>query len=124
MAWLRGISAAFLPDLAAIERYTETSTAEGVEQGWATIATGIPCRVSPSGANAVERAGIQGPSGGGVVRSLSEWTVWLPALTDVTERDRIVVTGTDRTDGRVFEINRVGERSYESTRECICSLLG
>jgi hypothetical protein len=120
--YLRTVAAAFLPDTAAIARYTETSTSDGVVQSWVTVATGVACRVSPLGISAAERAGMAA-DGGGVLRAISEWVVWLPALTDITERDRITVTGADRTDGRTFEVTRIGQRTYESVREARCSLV-
>ena len=116
--WLRAISAAFLPDVAEIARYTEENTAEGLIQEWQTVAADVPCRVSPGGAGGEDTG-----STGSVVRSVSEWTIWLPALADVTKLDRITVTGSDRPDGRTFEVTTVRERSYESVRACICALV-
>jgi head-tail adaptor len=115
---LRARSAAFLPDTATISRYTETSTADGVVHTWQALGDAA-CRVSPLASSGAESAG----STGGVLRAVSEWVVWLPALTDVTERDRLTVHGSDRTDERVFEVSRVGQRSYEVARECLCALV-
>lgn len=115
--WLRSVASAFLPDAAAIERYTETSTADGVTQSWTVIASGVPCRVSQSSATAVER------DADGVLRALSDWRIWLPFDQDVTDRDRITVTATDRVDGRRFEVRRVDEKSYETARRCLCALV-
>ena len=118
MSWLRGISNAFLPDLASIARYTQTSTADGVVEDWQTVASGIPCRVSPRGVTANEAVGA-----GAALRALSAWAVWVPFGTDVDVRDRLTVLGADRADGRTFEVSRVGERSYEAARECLCELV-
>lgn len=118
LAWLRRIQLAALTDAAEILRYTETSTSDGVEQAWAPIATGVPCRVSRPARAAVERAGE-----GAVLRAASDWVVWLPAATDVTERDRITVTGADRTDGRTFEVESVGNKTNETARACGCVLV-
>lgn len=117
--WLRGISAAFLPDAAAISRYTETNGPDGVAQSWTTIASGLPCRVSPIGAAAVERPG----EGASVVRNVSEWRICCEWDADITELDRVTITGSDRPDGRTFEVNRVGERSYCAALELICTLV-
>lgn len=118
LAWLRRIQDAFLTDAAEIQRYTETSTSDGVEQVWSPVATGVPCRVSRPARAAVERAGE-----GAVLRAASDWVVWLPAGTDVTERDRIAVTGADRTDGRTFEVESVGNKTNETARACGCVLV-
>jgi hypothetical protein len=118
IAALRARSAAFLPDTATIARYTETSTSDGVLHDWVAIGEAA-CRVSPLASSGAESAG----STGGVMRAVSEWTVWLPALTDVTERDRLTIHATDRTDERLFEVARVGQRSYEVIRECLCTLV-
>src|SRR3954466_7832723 len=95
MAYLRRVATAFLPDVADVLRYTETSTADGVSQSWQAVLTGVPCRVSPRAATATEGLG----TGGAAVRAISTWVVVVPFATDVTERDRVVVTGVDRVDG-------------------------
>lgn len=113
MPWLREIADAFMVDRAAISRYTEVSTSDGVEQTWATVASDVPCSVWPSGVSAGEAVGAAA-----TLRALSTWTVRLPAGTDVTVRDRLVVS-----DGRTFEIQRVDARTYEAARDCICELV-
>lgn len=117
--WLRGLQSAWLPDVATIRRYTETSTPDGIEHAWTDVATDVPCRVSPLASQAVEGLAAEGA----VLRGVSSWVIWLQALTDVTVKDRLVVAGADRADGRTFEVERVGERSYETARECVCRLL-
>jgi head-tail adaptor len=108
LEYLRGIQATYLPDTAVIQRATETSTGDGTSVSWATLST-VACRVSPlaSGAN-------EALAGGASIAAINQWTIWLPALTDVTVKDRIVVGA------RTFELSRVGARSYETARECIC----
>lgn len=113
MPYLRSVAEAFMPDLADVARYVETSTSDGISQAWTTIATGLACSIWPSGAAAAE--GLGAATG---LRAISTWTVRLPALTDVTVRDRIIVG-----DGRVFEIQRVDARTYEAARDCICELV-
>jgi hypothetical protein len=119
MDWLREVAEAFLPDTASIARYTQTSTADGVTEDWTTVASGIPCRVSPRAATALE--GLA--PGGGFVRGVSHWFIVVPFGTDVTLKDRVTVLGGDRVDGRTFEVMRVGERSYEASRELVCDLV-
>lgn len=115
---LRAIQNGYLTDQATIARYTETSTPDGVIQDWVVVASGIPCRVSRPQRAASERAGE-----GAVLRAVSEFVIWLPFETDVTEKDRITVTGSDRTDGRTFEVESVGEKSFETARACGCVLV-
>lgn len=111
---LRRTSLLFLPQRCSVQRYTETNTPDGVEHAWTNIASGVPCRVSPRARTALERAAE------GVERAVSEWTVWLPAGTDVTVRDRLAI---DPPDGRTFEAERVGTRSYEVAREILAVLV-
>lgn len=111
LGWLRGLSDAFLPDVCDVLRYTETSGPDGVNQSWSTIASGVPCRVSP-----VRRTGQESAPGGQLL-ALSDWTVWLPALTDVTVKDRVTALGM------TFEVQRVDARSYEVIRAVRCALV-
>lgn len=106
--FLRSLSNQFLPDSCSISRVTETPSGDGTSSSWSTVAT-VACRVSPLASGANEDLGADQS-----VTAVSQWTVWLPALTDVTVKDRIVVGS------RTFEVNRVGERSYETVRECLC----
>jgi hypothetical protein len=119
MDFLRAVAESFLPDLADVSRYTEVSTSDGMTQTWATVLTDVPCRVSPRASTATE--GLA--AGGAVVRALSTWVVVVPWTTGVTGRDRVIVHGSDRTDERTFEVLRVGERSYEASRELLCELV-
>lgn len=109
LEFLRALQEEYLPDTCSISRATDTSTSDGLSQSWANVATGVSCRVSPLASSAAEALGA---SAG--LEAVSLWTVWLPALTDVTTRDRIVYGA------RTFEVARVGARSYETARECIC----
>ena len=118
LAYLRSVSELAMPDAAAILRYVETNGPDGPSQDWQTVASGIPCRVDAHRQTALER-----PDSAGVFRAVSDWVVHLPALTDVTVRDRIVITGADRPDGRTFEVSDVGEQSYEVERELRCVLV-
>ena len=116
--WLRGLQAGFYPATCSISRYTETNTPDGVEHAWSTVASDIPCRVDVR-----QTASLEGAGQGGVIeRSVSAWVLWLPALTDVTERDRVTVGAPD---GRVFEVQQVGAKpsSYETTRRLLCALI-
>lgn len=107
--FLRSLSAGYLPDTATIQRNTPTYSGDGSADSWATVAT-VACRVSPAGIG----GGSEEVGGSGGLDSITLWTIWLPALTDVLVTDRLVVGS------RTFEVNRVGARSYEVVRECIC----
>lgn len=107
--FLRSLSAQYLPDTCSISRNTPTQSGDGQADSWANVATGVACRVSPLASGANEDLGA-----GGGMAAVNQWTIWLPAGTDVTVRDRVVVGS------RSFEVNRVGARSYEVARELIC----
>ena len=107
--FLRSLSVRYLPDLCTIQRYTETVTGDGTTQTWANLATGVACRVSPLASGTGEGLGADAS-----LRSVAQWTVWVPPGQDVTVRDRVVFGS------RTFEVARVGARSYEVIRELIC----
>jgi hypothetical protein len=113
LAGLRARAAQFMTDRAVVARYTSVSTSDGIEQTWSTVASDVPCQVWPSGVSGNEAVGA-----GAELRALSTWTVRLPALQDVTVRDRLTIS-----DGRVFEVQRVDARTYEAARDCICELV-
>jgi hypothetical protein len=113
LSGLRARAASFMVDRASVARYTSVSTSDGIEQTWAPIASDVPCAVWPTGISSTEGVGA-----GAALRALSTWTVRLPALQDVTVRDRITVS-----DGRVFEVQRVDARTYEVARDCISELV-
>jgi head-tail adaptor len=108
--YLRTVQNAFLPELASVSRYTETNGPDGIEQGWTTIASGLPCRVSSRTLSASEGIG-----GAEQERAIGDWRIWLEAFTDVTVRDRLVIGS------RTFEVKRVEGESYETARACSCS---
>ena len=108
--FLRSVQAGFLPELAAISRYTETNGPDGVVRDWQTVAADVPCRISSRTTSASEGVG-----GDAQVRNVGDWRLWLPAMTDVTVRDRIVVAG------RTFEVERVEGESYETAGALSCT---
>jgi hypothetical protein len=95
---LRTLQGQFQRDTCSVSRGTETVTGDGTAVTWAAIATG-------TGETLGADASLQ---------SVAQWTVWVPAGTDATVKDRIVFGA------RTFEIARVGARSYETVRELIC----
>ncbi len=109
LAGLRALSDRYLPDVCAISRNTPTQSGDGQTDSWANVATGVACRVSPLASSAQESLG-----GAEAMSAVAQWTIWLPAGTDVTVKDRIVVGS------RTFEVARVGARSYEVSREVLC----
>jgi hypothetical protein len=118
IVWLRSLSEAFLPDTADVLRYTATNTPDGVAQGWAVVQAGVACRVSTR-----VRSPRELLAAGAQAVASSEWIIWLPALTDTTPQDRVVVHGSDRADGRTFEVTTVVEVSYEAVRRVVCELV-
>ncbi len=108
---IRAVAETGLVDRCDIVRYTETNTPDGVTETWATVATGVPVLLSMPGAAGSEAAG----GGNAALVAISEWELWLPALTDVTAKDRLVVGA------RTFEVNAVAAISYEPLRRCNCA---
>ena len=106
---LRPLAEQFLPDTCTVRRATATSGSGGVANAWSDYLTGIPCRVSPLANQANEALG-----GNAGTTAVSSWVVTVPAETDVTVKDRIVVGS------RTFEVSRSGDRSYEVARRLIC----
>jgi len=106
---LRALSASFLPDAASILRPLVVSDGDGSSVTWQQVATDVPCRLSPAGSSGSEAVGTSAR-----VEAQNNWTVWVAALTDVAVVDRLLI------DTRTFEILRVGARSYEVIRECLC----
>lgn len=105
---LRTLADQFLPDSCSISRLTRTTTEDGSSASWATVLT-VACRVSPLASGANEALG-----GAEQISAIAQWTIWLPAGTDVRVTDRIVYGS------RTFEVARVGARSYEVSREVLC----
>jgi SPP1 family predicted phage head-tail adaptor len=107
LASMRSTLNASLPDTAAVHRDTLSSdSAGGYTTSAATVAT-VACRVSPSGGRESVVAGK--------VDAVSTWTITLPALTDVTAKDRLIVGS------RTFEVAAVLDpRSWEIGRRVLC----
>lgn len=106
--FLRSLSEQFLPDTCSVLRATATQSGDGASESWAAVST-VSCRVSPLASGSNETTGADES-----IRAVNQWAVWLPAGTDVTVADRIGYGS------RTFEIGRVGARSFETVRECVC----
>lgn len=91
-----------LPDTALVSRRTLTPDGYGgASDSWATVAT-VACRVSPDAF-----AGGERPIAGGE-QAIAAWLITLPAETDVTATDRIVIGA------RTFEVIAVmARRTFE-----------
>jgi head-tail adaptor len=107
LAGLRELTAQFRPDTAVIQRATDTSTGDGTSQVWATVAT-VSCRVSRIGSG-----GSEGVGAGAGIQAIGQRRIKVPALTDVTAKDRIVISGT------TYEVVDVPTISYETERTVI-----
>lgn len=108
--FLRGLSDQYRPEAWSVQRATETAAGDGTTQSWSTIASGASgCRISTRSESGDEQLG-----GDQSIQAAGRRIVWLPPLTDVTPRDRIV------SGGRTFEVQDVQARSYEAERACVC----
>jgi SPP1 family predicted phage head-tail adaptor len=98
-----------LPDVCTISRRTQTTDSQGgYTETWATAST-TTCRVVSSNLTPEERATADRLS------LATAWVVILPALTDVTAADRIVVGS------RTFEVAAVlAPKTWEVGRRVLC----
>lgn len=99
---MRGALGQMRPDTATIQRNTRTGDGGGgTVSNYASIATDVPCRVSPVGGGETGSSDTQ--SGDRVVQE-STHVVTFAAGTDVTEADRIIVAG------RTYDVTLVRTR--------------
>lgn len=89
LPWLRDLAGEYRPDTCTIQRATGATTGDGYALTWATLASGVTCRVSRIG-----QGGTEGFSGTGGVLAIGQRRIKLPAGQDITARDRIVVGAT------------------------------
>lgn len=107
--FLRNAAAGFRPDTCTIQRATETSDGDGTSASWATLASGVTCRLSRIGQGGNEALGA-----GGAVRAIGQRRIKLPAGQDVRASDRIV------TGGVTYEVVDVPKISNETERTAVC----
>lgn len=112
LAAMRSTLDGSLPDTCQVVRRTSASDgALGTNDTWANQGAAVACRVAPASKLGVETEAELVD----VLRAETRWTITLPALTDVTERDRIT------SGGRTFEVVSVlGPRSLEIGRRALC----
>lgn len=111
-------AADYLPDSCLIERPgTPTSdNAGGWTSTYAPLASAVPCRLAPGGLRSGETVVADR------IDATNDWTVTLPALQDVTAKDRITVTVEETGAMAVLEVDQAdGPRSYEWLRRVGCT---
>jgi head-tail adaptor len=102
---LRGLQFLALSDAATVQRRTATSDAGGgATWAWADVVT-VPCRIYP--------VTLRGRPAfvGGALDERSTHYVTLPAQTDVTTSDRVVIAGRG-----TYDVTMVPTRTSELTR--------
>lgn len=106
---IRKVLDASLTETATVQRVTRTGDGMGgFSESWATVAT-VSARVAPLGNSPQERVIAERLTG------VTLWTVTLPAGTDVTDADRIGISG------RTFEVTgMLGPQSLEAARRAVC----
>ncbi len=109
LPWLQSLAGEYRPDTCTIQRATETATSGGVTQSWATLASGVTCRVSRIGQGATEGLGANGAT-----QAVGQRRIKLPAGQDVTVKDRIVSGGV------TYEVVDVQSISNEVETTTIC----
>lgn len=101
---MRGTMAEAFPDTATIQRAAKVSDGGGeFAMGWSDLATGVACRISPlKGGEGGKQAGTATTGD----RAVDETThvVTFANGRDITEKDRIVVSG------QVYEVTLVRKR--------------
>ncbi len=104
------LEAELLAGTAVIQRKTNTrDSSGGWSEAWAAVGT-VACRVSPMDLPATERLIADR------LTLTAPWSITVPALTDVTVQDRLVV------DSHTYEVTRVlGPRTEELLRRVYCS---
>ena len=82
---IRAVQEEAMPDLVDIQRRTNSDDGFGGRQNttWATVATGVPARVSK--AQTLDLGGQ-----GGRKVELEKWLVRVPHATDIREGDRVI----------------------------------
>jgi len=116
MASLRATANTFLPDSAQVVR--KSAAADGLggfSDSWANQGAAVSCRLKLLRGQPIE--GMIAQRAGG--RQI--WDLVLPANTDVTMADRVVVTLTFSTPAsKTLEVISVQNGSWEVTRRCFC----
>lgn len=109
LAAMRSTADAALADTCTIQRKTSVSDGGGgTTDTWPDHATGIACRIAPAGGGETGTAGDR-------VNDETTHIVTLPALTDITEADRLTI------DGQTYEATAVRKRgAWEITRRVEC----
>ena len=107
--YLRTLATQFRQDTCTIQRATESVTSGGVTQTWATLASGVSCRLSRIGQGATEGLGANGAT-----TAVGQRRIKLPAGQDVTVKDRIVAGGV------TYEVVDVQSVSNEVETTAIC----
>lgn len=105
--YLQDLAGQFRPESAQIQRAAETHSGDGTTTSWTTIAT-VSARISPNGASSEALGGDQS------MQAVSPYRIALPVGTDVTPRDRIVISG------RTFEVNAVEAKSFAAELYALC----
>ena len=109
LPWLQSLAGEYRPDTCVIQRAAESVTSGGVTQTWATLASGVSCRVSRIG-----QGGTEGLGANGATTAVGQRRIKLPAGQDVTPQDRIV------TGGVTYEVADVQSVSHEVETTAIC----
>lgn len=102
---MRHIANLALPDTCTVSRKTTVSDGGGGQTAtWADLATGVACRIAPVG------GGETGEQGNRIEQATTH-VITLPASQDITEADRVTITGV------VYDVTLVRERgAWEISR--------
>lgn len=100
-----------LPDVCVIQRRSLTTDSQGGRtESWVAAGT-VDCRLSPLSAG----QGANEATRGDRIAGDEDWVITMPALTDVTVRDRLVVGSV------TYEpVGLRAARSWEMSRRAVC----
>lgn len=111
IAGMRSTLNTLLPDTATISRKTTANVGGEETESWASIATGVACRIAPIGGGEAGAGGGQSGAVGGRVVDETTHIVTLAAGTDIEEADRVAI------DGATYDVTLVRKRgAWELTR--------
>lgn len=110
IAAMRDTTEGYLPETCSIMRRTVTPDGRGGSAiTWATLAAGVPCRLSPQTTRVQAEQVVAGKQS-----AVTRWTITIAAATAIAVTDRVQIGS------RIFDVDTVTARSWELSRRVEC----